>query len=275
MLKYLKPTTQSRRKMSVVDYSQLSRRTSEKKLTTSLRRSAGRDNTGQISVRHQGGGAKRKIRLMTSLEKELNVKATVEHIEYDPNRSAFIALVNLSNKTKGYILAWEQIKVGDIVQASEKTEIQPGNRMPLINIPNGIGIYDIEMKPFQGGKLARSAGMSASIVAKEGNWIHIKMPSGEVRKILKECFASIGQVSNISHSLERIGKAGRKRHMGIRPSVRGKAMNPNSHPHGGGEGVNPIGLKYSKTPWGKHARGVRTRKKNKYSNKMIIERRKK
>lgn len=247
----------------------------EKSLTFPLNRTPGRDKTGQISVRHKGGGEKRKYRIVTSLESKLDVKAKVEQIEYDPNRSAFITLVKFQDKTPAYILAWEDAKPSDEVEASEKTEIRPGNRMKLKNIPNGIGIYDVEMQPGQGGKLIRSAGSSATIVAKEGNFVHLKMPSGEIRKINKESFASIGQVSNVGHSSERIGKAGRKRHMGVRPTVRGKAMHPAAHPHGGGEGVNPIGLKYPKTPWGKHALGVRTRKKKKYSDKMIVQRRKK
>lgn len=275
MIKIYKPTTQGRRKMSVTDYSVLTRQTGDKKLTRKLKRSFGRDKTGQISVRHQGGGAKRKLRILMSLDKKLGLKAKVEHIEYDPNRTAFIALISFADKTRGYLIAWEGVKKADEVEAAEKTEIKPGNRMLLANIPNGINIFDIEMKSGQGGKLARSAGAFASIVAKESNWVHIKMPSGEIRKISKNCYASIGQVSNVSHSMVRIGKAGRKRHMGIRPTVRGKAMHPAAHPHGGGEGVNPIGLKYPKTPWGKHALGVRTRKKHKYSDKMIVKRRKK
>jgi large subunit ribosomal protein L2 len=242
----------------------------EKTLIKSWKSRAGRDKTGQISVRHQGGGHKRKLRLVLSLKP--NTKAEVLKIEYDPFRTALISLVKI-DKVKAYILAWEGIKPGQKIEAGEKTEIDKGNRLKLANIPNGIAIFDVEIKPGQGGKLVRSAGASASIVAKEGDWIHLKMPSGEIRKINKNCFASIGQVSNVTHSSEIIGKAGRQRHMGIRPTVRGKAMHPDAHPHGGGEGVNPIGLKFPKTPWGKHARGVRTRKKNKYSAKMIIQRR--
>lgn len=275
MIKKIKPTTDGRRGMSVTDYSVLSRKKSEKSLSKSWKKSAGRDNTGQISVRHRGGGEKRNFRIITSLVAKLGQKAKVEQIEYDPFRSSFIALVRFADKSLGYILAWEKIKVGQEVVGEEKAEIKPGNRMKLKNIPNGIAIYDVEIKPSQGGKLIRSAGSTSSIVAKEGNWVQIKLPSDEVRRINKDCFASIGQVSNITHSLQKFGKAGRKRHMGIRPTVRGKAMHPDAHPHGGGEGVNPIGLKYPKTPWGKHARGVRTRKKNKYSSKMIIKRRKK
>lgn len=275
MLKKYKPTTPSRRKMTVTDYSVLTAKRATKRLTRTLKKRAGRDSSGQISVRHRGGGSKRKYRVISVLNTKADMAAKVEQIEYDPNRSAFIALVKFKNKTKAYILAWEGIKVGDEVASGDSVDIQKGNRMRLSNIPNGIGIYDIELQPFQGGMLVRSAGSTATIVAKEGKWVHVKLPSGEIRKINKNSFASIGQVSNISHSFQRIGKAGRKRHMGIRPSVRGKAMHPAAHPHGGGEGVNPIGLKYPKTPWGKHALGVKTRKKKKYSEKLILQKRKK
>ncbi len=275
MLKQYRPTTQGRRKMSVVDFSVLTRRKPEKGLVLKITRQAGRDNTGQISIRHQGGGSKRKYRILGSLETKKEVKAKVKEIEYDPGRTAFVVLVEFEDKEKKYLIAWEGVKVDEHLVAQEKGEIKAGNRIKMANIPNGIEIFDLEVKPGQGGKLVRSAGASASIVAKEGSWVHIKMPSGEVRRLSKDGWASIGQVSNISHSAQRIGKAGRKRHMGIRPSVRGKAMHPDAHPHGGGEGVNPIGLKYPKTPWGKHASGVRTRKKHKYSDKMIVQRRKK
>ncbi len=261
--------------MTYTDYSVLTAKKPKKSLVRVLKRSVGRDNTGQISVRHKGGGEKRKYRLLSSLDKKLTQKATVEQLEYDPNRSSFIVLVKFDDGTKAYLLAWDGVKVGDEAVADEKTEIQAGNRLKLSRIPNGMSIYDIEIQPGQGGKLVKSAGSAAAIVAKEGKWVHLKMPSGEIRLINKEGFASIGRVSNVTHSAQRIGKAGRKRHMGIRPSVRGKAMHPAAHPHGGGEGVNPIGLKYPKTPWGKHALGVRTRNKKKYSSKMIIRRRKK
>lgn len=270
-LKYIKASTAGNRKMSVVDYSQLSRKKSEKSLTLPMKRTSGRDQSGRISVRHQGGGAKRRYRLISSLDKYLEKSAIVQAIEYDPNRTAFIALVIFEKKVKEYILAWEGIKIGDQAGAYEKGEIELGYRLKLKNIPTGIGVYDVEIHPGQGGKLVRSAGATAKIVAKEKNLIHLKMPSGETRKINELSFASIGQVANVSHSLIRIGKAGRNRHLGIRPTVRGKAMHPAAHPHGGGEGVNPIGLKYPKTPWGKHARGVKTRKKKKYSDKMIVK----
>ncbi|MFA6493059.1 MAG: 50S ribosomal protein L2 [Patescibacteria group bacterium] len=274
MIKKYKPTNSGRRKMSVTDYSVLTKKKPEKKLTRVLKSNAGRDRTGQISVRHQGGGEKRKYRLITSLNSKPGMSAKIETLEYDPNRSAFISLVMFEDGVKAYILAWEGLKVGQEVTSGDN-EMQKGNRSTLSKIPNGVGIFDIELHPGQGGKLVRSAGNSATIVAKEGKWVQVKLPSGEIRKINKDCFASIGQVSNVTHSSQRIGKAGRKRHMGIRPTVRGKAMHPAAHPHGGGEGVNPIGLKYPKTPWGKHALGVRTRKKNKYSSIMIVRRRKK
>lgn len=274
-LKFFKPTTQSRRNMSVTDFSVLTKKKPEKTLLAVLKKNAGRDKTGQISVRHQGGGAKRKYRILTSLDKKVGEKAKVVALEYDPNRTSFIALVIFEDGTKAYILAWEGIKVGDEIEANEKTEVRLGNRMRLKNIPTGISIYDIEIQPGQGGKLIRSAGTQTTILAKEGDLVQIKMPSGEIRQVNINNFASIGQVSNITHSAQCIGKAGRKRWMGVRPSVRGKAMSPNAHPHGGGEGVNSIGLKYPKTPWGKHALGVRTRKKNKYSDRLIVKRRKK
>lgn len=274
-IKFYKPTTQSRRKMSVTDYSVLSKNKPEKKLTVKLKRSVGRDETGQISVRHKGGGEKRKYRIISDLTKKMDNQATVESLEYDPNRSSFIVLVKFDDGSKAYILAWEGAKAGDTVKASEKLEIRPGNRMKLQNIPTGVAIYDLEIHPLQGGKMVRSAGAQTVILSKEGDLVQIKMPSGEIRKVNSECFASIGQVSNITHSMQRIGKAGRNRHKGIRPSVRGKAMHPDAHPHGGGEGVNPVGMKYPKTPWGKYALGVRTRKKHKYSDKLIVRRRNK
>jgi large subunit ribosomal protein L2 len=275
MIKELKPTNKGRRKMSVTDYSLLTAKKPKRSLTVAMKRSFGRDSFGQISVRHKGGGEKRKFRVISSLDQHFGKKATVQSLEYDPNRSAFIALMKFEDKKLAYVLAWDKIRVGLEVIADEKTEIQEGNRMRLSNIPNGVAIFDVEIQPGQGGKIVRSAGAQASITAKEGGYVNVRLPSGEVRKLNKNCFASIGQASNITNFLQRIGKAGRVRHMGIRPSVRGKAMHPDAHPHGGGEGVNPIGLKYPKTPWGKHALGVKTRKRNKYSDKMIINRRKK
>lgn len=274
-IKLLKPNAAARRHMSVTDYSVLTRKKPEKSLTSNIKRSAGRDRTGQISVRHRGNGAKRKYRTITTLNQKLGVKAIIKALEYDPYRSAFIALVMFEDGIKAYILAWHKIKIEDEVIAELKAEVKLGNRMILKNIPTGTQIFDIEFHRGHGGKLVKSAGAAAMILAKDEGWCQVKMPSGEIRRISENSFASIGQVSNITHSAQTIGSAGRKRHMGVRPTVRGKAMNPNSHPHGGGEGQNSIGLKYPKTPWGKHALGTRTRKKNKYSALFIVKRRKK
>lgn len=274
-IKVYKPNTAGRREMSVVDYSVLTKKKPEKSLVKILKRSKGRDNTGQISTRHKGGGFKRKFRMISSLSDKPQMKAKILSLEYDPNRSAFITLVSFEDGTKGYILAWENIKIDDEVIADDKTEMKAGNRMRLKNIPTGIQIFDVELHPGQGGKFVKSAGSSAVILAKDAGWAQIKLPSGEIRKVNENSFATIGQASNISHDAIKVGKAGRQRLRGIRPTVRGKAMNPNSHPHGGGEGQNSIGLKYPKTPWGKHALGKKTRKKNKYSNKFIVKGRKK
>lgn len=269
-----RPNTAGRRSLSFEDFSKLSKKRPEKSLIKSLNRKAGRGHGGKISVRHRGGGQKRLYRLISDLSKKLDVSAKVLALEYDPNRSAFIALVEYTDKQKTYILAPQELKVGDEIIASEKTVLKPGNRMKLKNIPSGLEIYNLELFPGRGkGQIVKSAGSQAKVLAKEGDYASVQLPSGEVRKIHLECFASIGIVSNPSHSAIRIGKAGRQRRRGIRPTVRGKAMHPAAHPHGGGEGVNPIGLKYPKTPWGKHALGVKTRKK-KYSNKFILKRRK-
>lgn len=274
-IKIYKPTTQSRRKMSVTDYSVLTKKKPEKSLLITLKNNAGRDKAGHISVRHQGGRVKRRYRIISDLSVKPEQKAKVLSLEYDPYRNAFISLVEFDDKTKVYILAWDGVAVGDEIESAEKTEIKPGNRLRIKNIPTGIGLHDIEIHPGQKGKLVKGAGTQAVILSKEGKWAQLKMPSGEIRRINVDCFASIGQVSNPTASMVRIGKAGRNRWKGIRPTVRGKAMHPAAHPHGGGEGVNSIGLKYPKTPWGKHALGVRTRKKKKYSDKFIVARRKK
>jgi large subunit ribosomal protein L2 len=271
-LKVVKPTNSARRKMSYTDFSMITKKTPEKSLVVPLKKKAGRDDLGRISVRHQGGGAKRLYRLVDFKLKKYDVPATVEAIEYDPNRSPFIALIKYEDGTKSYILAPEDIKVGDKIIVSEQTEVKSGNRMKIKNIPTGIPVHNIELTPGKGGQLVRSAGSSATILAKEGNYSHVRMPSGEVRMIHVEGFATIGVLSNSLHSSVRIAKAGRTRHMGIRPSVRGKAMAPNAHPHGGGEGLSPIGMKHPKTPWGKPALGARTRR-NKNSDKFIVKRR--
>jgi len=240
-----------------------------------LKKSAGRDKSGHISIRHRGGGAKRLYRAIETLDNFLNQKAKVIAVEYDPNRSANLALLQLASGRKIYVLAAEGLKIGQEIEAGEKVALTPGNRLPLKNIPSGLAIFDLEMQPRSGAKIVRSAGLRAIILAKEAGtpYVQVKLPSGEIRRFHGDCFATIGTVSNPSHMTQKISKAGIRRWLGKRPTVRGKAMHPASHPHGGGEGVNPIGLKYPKTPWGKPARGKKTRK-NKPSDKMIIKRRK-
>lgn len=279
-IKIYKPTTSARRKMSVIDYSVLSKKKPEKSLIIRLKQQAGRDAAGHISVRHRGGGAKKMYRIIGSLQNKLNNAAEVVSLEYDPYRTAFISLVKFEDRVKMYILAPEGLKIGDKIIASPKADLKTGNRLQLKNLPTGSPIHDIELIPGRGrGQIVKSAGSSATIAAQaEGSgrrnkYVQVKLPSGEIRLIHGDCYASVGQVGNVDHKDVRYAKAGRLRHMGWRPTVRGKAMHPAAHPHGGGEGVNPVGLKYPKTPWGKPAMGYRTRKK-KYSNKFIIKRRK-
>jgi len=275
-IKIYKPTTPARRKTSIVSSSDITKNSPEKKLTIAKRRKAGRNNAGKITVRHRGGGAKRRIRLVDFKRFKFNESATVIAIEYDPNRSARIALIQYEDNQLAYILAHVKMKVGDkIISSDKKIDIKDGNRMPLEFIPAGINVYNIELNPGRGGIMGRSAGTNIMVQDIEGKYAQVKMPSGEIRLIKKECLATVGSVSNPDHRLVRIGKAGRKRHMGIRPTVRGKAMNPCDHPHGGGEGRHPIGLKYPKTKWGRHALGVKTRKSKKASSKLIIKNRKK
>lgn len=275
-----RPYTASRRFMTRQDFSMITESKSHKSLTRKKKRSSGRDKTGQISIGHSGGGQKKKYRIISSLQDRLDHKAKVLSIQYDPNRSARIMLVEFEDKSVVYLLAPNEIKIGDEIVASEKNSVKIGNRMKLKNIPTGIEVYDVETQPGTRGRLARSAGSAVMVLAqadgegKRANYIQIKMPSGEIRLIHKECFASIGRVSNISHSSVKLGKAGRSRWMGIRPKSRGKAKNPCDHPHGGGEGGNSIGLKYPKTPWGKPALGKITRN-NKITDKFIIKRRNK
>ncbi len=245
-----------------------------KKLLKSKIRKAGRSK-GKITVRHRGGGAKRLYRTVDFKRKKLNIPAEVKALEYDPNRTANIALITYADGEKSYILASSGLKVGDIIISAEKTPIKVGNRMKLANIPVSTSVYNVELKPSHGGQIVRSAGASAQVLAKEGKYIHLKLPSGEIRKIFQEAMASIGQVSRETHGLEKLRKAGQSRWRGIRPTVRGSAMSPRDHPHGGGEGRQPIGLKHPKTPWGKPTLGYRTRKKHKPSDKYIIQRRKK
>jgi large subunit ribosomal protein L2 len=275
-IKIYKPTSPGRRIHSVTDYSVLRKNVkAPNSLITSFKRTGGRNNRGVITTRHQGGGHRQKSRLIDFKRDKLNIPAKIQTLEYDPGRSAFISLLAYKDGEKRYILAPDGIKVGDTVLTSERTDLKPGNRMMLKNIPVGTSIHNIELLPGLGGQIARSAGNYAIISANEDEYALLKMPSGEIRRIPSKAYGTIGQVSNIDWMYVRIGKAGRSRHRGIRPTVRGKAMNPVDHPHGGGEGHNPIGLKYPKTPWGKHALGVRTRNKKRSSSKFIVKRRSK
>lgn len=274
-IKIYKPTSPGRRIHSVTDYSVLHKKVqTPKALIVSKTKAAGRNHTGRITVRHQGGGFKKKIRVVDfSRADKKDVPAKVQTIEYDPTRTAFISLVAYRDGSKRYILTPQGLKVGDTVVYSDKADITPGNRLALKNIPVGTMVHDVELIPSQGGKIARSAGSYCVLQNLEAGFALLKMPSGEIRKVKQECLATVGQLANADWMNVRIGKAGRTRLMGVRPTVRGKVMNPVDHPHGGGEGVNPIGLKYPKTPWGKHALGVKTRNKKKYSNRMIVNRR--
>jgi len=274
-MKKYKPTTPSRRHMTVVDYSVLTKKKPEKRLSISLKKTGGRTNSGRITVRHRGGGAKKIYRIIEFGQERLDTPAKMISLEYDPNRTAFLALLEYPDGEKKYVIASQGMEIGNEVIFSEKAKLAPGNRMKLKNIPVGTSVHTIELIPGRGGKLARGAGTGAKVLAHEGRYCHLKMPSTEIRKVLEECFASIGEISCSEHRFVKMGKAGRVRHKGRRPRVRGSAMSPVDHPHGGGEGRAPIGLKYPKTPWGKPARGVKTRKKKKRSNKLIIERRKK
>ena len=267
-----KPTTNARRNMSVTDYSGLSKNGPEKSLLAPLKKYSGRNSYGRITVRHRGGGNRRKYRLI-DFKRQNNTDAVVLGIEYDPNRSAFIALIQYVDGKKSYIIAANGMKAGDKVVAGPEADIKPGNALPLKNIPVGTFIHNIELYPGKGAQLARSAGIMAQLMAKENGMALLRLPSGELRNVSERCMASIGQVSNIDHENVKIGKAGRKRHMGIRPTVRGSVMNPCDHPHGGGEGKSPIGRSGPVTPWGKPALGYKTRNKHKASDKFIVKRR--
>ena len=271
-IRVYKPTTPGRRKMSTLVNEEITKSTPEKSLTITIKKNGGRNNQGKITVRHQGGGAKRKYRIIDFKRNKLNVPGTVASIEYDPNRTANIALINYADGEKRYILAPKGLTVGMTVESGESVDIRVGNTLPIMNIPVGTMVHNIELRPGKGGELARSAGTSAQILGREGNYVMIRLSSGEQRKVLGTCKATIGEVGNEDSSLVKIGKAGRKRHMGIRPTVRGSVMNPNDHPHGGGEGRAPVGRKSPMTPWGKPALGVKTRK-NKQTNKFILRRR--
>ncbi len=276
-MKFYRPTTPSRRKMTGIDFGILTKNKPEKSLIFPLKKKSGRNNQGRITVRHRGGGAKKKYRLIdfSSGQDKLGVPAKVLSLEYDPCRTSFIALIQYSGEEKRYILAPQELKVGDEIICQEKAEFKPGNRMKLKNIIVGTPAYNIELTPGRGGQMVRSAGVCAKVLAREGGYVNLVLPSTEIRRGSEECFASIGSLSKPEHAFVNLGKAGRSRHLGIRPAVRGKAMNPCDHPHGGGEGNTTIGLKYPKTPWGKPARGVKTRKRKKHSDKLIIRRRKK
>lgn len=273
-VKIYKPTSAGRRGMSGIDYRFLTKKEPEKNLLKPLLRKAGRSH-GRITVRHQGGGHKRKYRVIDFKRNKFGVPAKVVALEYDPNRTSFIALLNYADGEKKYIIAPQELKIGNEVVSGEKTALSPGNRMQIKNIPVGTFIHDIELQPNQGGKIVRAAGSFAIVMANEAGKTNIKLPSGEIRVLQDACSATIGQISNPEHNTIVIGKAGRNRWKGIRPTVRGTAMNPCDHPHGGGEGRSGIGLRRGpKTPWGKQARGVKTRRRKKWSNKFILQRRK-
>ena len=272
-IKTYKPTTPSRRQMTVIDYSELSKVAPEKSLLEPMKKTSGRNSYGRITVRHHGGGNRRKYRVIDFKRNKADMPATVLTIEYDPNRSAFIALVQYEDGEKRYIVAPHGLKVGDVIESGVNADIKPGNALPLANIPVGTFIHNVELYPGKGAQLARAAGIMAQLMAKEGKYALIRLPSGELRNVPVECMATIGQVSNLEHENVNIGKAGRKRHMGWRPTVRGSVMNPCDHPHGGGEGRSPIGRPGPVTPWGKPALGYKTRKKKNLSNKFIVKRR--
>ncbi|MBI3631330.1 MAG: 50S ribosomal protein L2 [Candidatus Staskawiczbacteria bacterium] len=275
-MKIYKPTTAGRRGMTGIDFSLLSKEKSEKSLLINIKRSVGRSkSSGRITVRHKGGGVKKFYRIIEFSQKKMDSPAKVIALEYDPNRTAFIALIEYFDKVKQYVIAPQDLKVGDEIIFAEKTPLKSGNRAKLKNIPVGTMVYNVELEPGKGGKIVRSAGSSAQVLAQEEHYVNLKMPSTEVRKFPGECFASIGMVSNPENRYYRVGKAGKSRLKGRRPHVRGSAMNPVDHPHGGGEGRQPIGLKHPKTPWGKPALGVKTRNRKKWTNKFIIQRRKK
>ena len=267
------PYTPSRRHMTGSDFSEITKSTPEKSLTVSKNSKAGRNAQGKITVRHRGGGAKRKYRIIDFKRYKDGIPATVKSIEYDPNRTANIALICYADGQKAYIIAPNGLQVGAVLMNGPEAEIKLGNCLPLAQIPVGTMVHNVELHPGKGGQLVRSAGNAAQLMAKEGKYATLRLPSGEMRLVPIQARAAVGQVGNIDHELINIGKAGRKRHMGIRPTVRGSVMNPNDHPHGGGEGRAPIGRSGPMTPWGKPALGYKTRKKNKHSNKMIVRRR--
>ena len=273
-IKFYKPTTPGRRNMTTMDYSELSKVAPERSLLEPIKKNAGRNSYGRITVRHRGGGNRRKYRVIDFKRERFGVSATVQTLEYDPNRSAFIALVQYEDGEKRYIIAPQDLKVGDKIVSGPEADIKPGNALPLINIPVGTFLHNIELYPGKGAQLARSAGNTAQLMAKENGMALLRLPSGELRNVPATCMATVGVVSNPEHANVNYGKAGRKRHMGWRPTVRGSVMNPCDHPHGGGEGKSPIGRPGPVTPWGKPALGYKTRQKNKRTDKYIVKRRK-
>lgn len=275
-MKIYKPTTPARRGMTGIDFSLLTRKRAEKSLVINWRRSNGRSKaSGRITVRHKGGGVKKLYRVIEFAQTKMDAPAKVIALEYDPNRTGFIALIEYADTTRQYIITPQDLKVGDSVIFAETAPLTPGNRMKLKNVPVGTNVYNVELDPGKGGKMVRSAGSTAQVLAQEHGYTNLKMPSSEVRRVLGECFATIGMVSNQENRYYRVGKAGKSRLKGRRPHVRGSAMNPVDHPHGGGEGRQPIGLKHPKTPWGLPALGVKTRNRKKWTSKFIISRRKK
>ena len=272
-IKSYKPTSPSRRQMTVTDYSELSKVAPEKSLLASLDKKAGRNSYGRITVRHRGGGNRRKYRIIDFKRDKQGMNATVLTLEYDPNRSSFIALVQYEDGEKRYIIAPYGLKVGDVVRAGSDADIKPGNALALADIPVGTFIHNLELYPGKGAQLVRAAGNMAQLMGKEDEYALVRLPSGEMRKIAAECMATIGQVGNIDHENVNLGKAGRTRHKGIRPTVRGSVMNPNDHPHGGGEGKSPVGRPGPVTPWGKPALGSKTRATHNRSDKFIVKRR--
>ena len=272
-IKSYKSTTNGRRGMTTLVNEEITKSTPEKSLVVTLKKNGGRNNQGRITVRHQGGGAKRKYRIIDFIRNKDGVIGTVSSIEYDPNRSSNIALITYTDGEKRYIIAPKGLKVGDKIESGENADIKVGNCLPLANIPEGTLVHNVELKAGKGGQMARSAGSSVQILGREGKYTLLRLTSGEVRKVLSTCRATIGEVGNEDYELVNLGKAGRKRHMGIRPTVRGSVMNPNDHPHGGGEGKTSIGRKAPLTPWGKKALGVKTRNSKKHSNRLIVRRR--
>ena len=274
-IKTYKSMTNGQRGMSTLINSEVTKTTPEKSLVVTLKKHSGRNNQGRITVRHRGGGVKRKYRLIDFRRNKDGVVGTVVAIEYDPNRTANIALISYADGEKRYIVAPKDLKVGDKIESGDKTDIKVGNSLMLANIPEGTLVHNVELKPGKGAQICRSAGSSVQILGSEGKYTLLRLTSGEVRKVLSVCRATVGEVGNADHELVSLGKAGRKRHMGIRPTVRGSVMNPNDHPHGGGEGRTPVGRKGPVTPWGKPALGYKTRSNKKQSDKLIVRRRKK